>query len=93
MAQQSGYEYGGFSKKTAINDTIHLGLAVLDSLVGKQPTYLNVDQRTMQPGEAQTGTLVTQGQDQPKGGVSPLVVGAAAAGTLLVGIVLVKVLD
>lgn len=90
MAQQSGYQFGDFSKDTWIGDTLYAFTSVYSTL--KPAPVLNVDQRTMQPGEAQTGTLQTQ-SGAPQGGVSPLVVGAAAAGTLLVGIVLVKVLD
>ena len=88
---QSNYQYGNFSKDTWIADTINAFMQIYSTI--KPAPILNVDQRTMQPGEAQTGTLYTQGQEQAQGGVSPLVVGAAAAGTLLVGIVLVKVLD
>lgn len=91
--QATGYEFGQFSKKTWAGDLLYT-VGALSPLINPQPTYnvSVVDGKIAQPGEAQTGVLGVQSQ-KAAGGVSPAVVGAAALGTLLVGVVLVKVLD
>ena len=81
--------FGNFGESSWAGDAACLGSVLNDIIRGPQQPIYNVYPN----GDGSTRGVQGEPIEEEPQGVSPLIIGAAAAGTLLVGIVLVKVLD